>query len=251
MDETVKIALFLSSLVNLLLLGLGSFFVSRRGGLPYLFQKVYFLLRTEAKIKLMDEIPYYRDKTSHFRTLPNTNSEIIFLGDSLTDYCEWAEFFRDKRIKNRGISGDTTYGILNRLDEIVDSKPQKLFLMVGINDLNQGREISNILNDYRLILEKLKAQVPNTEVFIQSVLPINNRESQNKLGLRLNNDKVIELNAKLKDLAKGFSFNYIDLFTSLSDGTNELDACYTSDGVHLNGQAYLIWKEIIERDVVS
>jgi lysophospholipase L1-like esterase len=57
------------------------------------------------------------------------------------------------------------------------------------------------------------------------------------------------LNEQLKDLAKTFPFQYIDLFSSFLDGNNELDAQYTTDGLHLNGQGYLIWKGIIEKQV--
>jgi lysophospholipase L1-like esterase len=99
---------------------------------------------------------YYQDKKTHFDTLPKSESEIIFLGDSLSDYCEWSELFPNQRIKNRGIAGDTTNGILNRIDEVIASKPQKLFLLIGINDLERGRRIADIVKNYRLILETLK-----------------------------------------------------------------------------------------------
>jgi lysophospholipase L1-like esterase len=171
----------------------------------------------------------------------------MFLGDSLTDLCEWAEILKDDQIINRGICGDTTDGILNRINNIIDYKPKKLFLMIGINDLNQGVSVENIVENYILILEAFKNQIPVTKVFIQSILPVNNQ-------LRSNgevNKKIIDLNAKLKELAQTFSFQYIDLFTAFLDKDNQLDAQYTSDGVHLNGQGYLIWKEIIEKDVVN
>ena len=76
-------------------------------------------------------------------------------------------------------------------------------------------------------------------------MPVNYQKFQ-KDGV---NDKVIELNLKLRELAKDFSYQYIDLFPAFLDTNNELDSQYTTDGVHLNGQGYLIWKGIIEKDV--
>ena len=247
MDETVKIGLFLSSLLNILFFWLGSVFVAKRGGLHYLIRQIYLFKNAGFRITAMYDNPFYRDKTSHFDTLPQSDSEIIFLGDSLTDLCEWIELFRDARIKNRGICGDTTEGILNRLTNIVESRPQKLFIMIGINDLNQGKQVIEILNNYKLILKKIQENTPKTQVFIQSVLPLNSQKFPNH-GV---NEKVRELNTELEHLAKEFSFQYIDLHSSFLDSNNELDAQYTSDGVHLNGQGYLIWKGIIEKDVVD
>ena len=193
----------------------------------------------------MYDTPYYWERKSHFDTLPQSESDIVFLGDSLTNACEWHEFFRNIRLKNRGISGDTTNGLLNRIDEVIESKPRKVFMMIGINDLNQGRNVEVILNTYKIILKSFQDKTSKTEVFVQSILPLNNQKRPNN-GT---NNKIIELNAKLKNLAQEFSFHYIDLFSAFLDENNQLDARYTIDGIHLNGQGYLVWKGLIEKDV--
>jgi lysophospholipase L1-like esterase len=195
----------------------------------------------------MYDTPYYWERKSHFDTLPQSESDIVFLGDSLTNACEWHEFFRNIRLKNRGISGDTTNGLLNRIDEVIESKPRKVFMMIGINDLNQGRNVEVILNTYKIILKSFQDKTSKTEVFVQSILPLNNQKRPNN-GT---NNKIIELNAKLKNLAQEFSFHYIDLFSAFLDENNQLDARYTIDGIHLNGQGYLVWKGIIEKDVIQ
>lgn len=251
MDELIKFTLLFSTLLNLLFLVLGIIFLTKRGGLPYLFRKISCLLMNEPYLMPMNEIPYYVDKVSHFKNLTNTDTEVIFLGDSITDYCEWSELFGNHKIKNRGISGDRTDGILNRLDEILQAQPQKIFIMIGINDLFQGREIDKVFTNYTKIVEKIQDNLPDTKLFIQSVLPINNPTLQRKLFAIFDNTKVINLNAKLQDLAKEFSLPYIDLFAAFANSYRELDARYTTDGVHLNGEAYLRWKKIIEKDVVD
>ncbi|MEL6165669.1 MAG: G-D-S-L family lipolytic protein, partial [Cyanobacteria bacterium J06628_3] len=65
------------------------------------------------------------------------------------------------------------------------------------------------------------------------------------------NQKVIKFNLKLQELAKEFDYKYIDIFSNLADLDNQLDANYTTDGVHLNGKAYLIWKEAVEKYVAA
>jgi lysophospholipase L1-like esterase len=246
MEETVKITLLVSSLLNLLFLLLGTIFVAKRGGITYIFSKLAFLQRFPSSVDAICDTPFYQDKKSHFETLPKTEAEIIFLGDSLTDLCEWSEIFRNDRIKNRGICGDTTDGILNRITNIVKSQPKKIFIMISINDLNQGREVKTILDNYKQILDVFKTQIPETKIYLQSVLPVNKRFNKTEI-----NEKIVQLNAKLKDLAKEFSVQYIDLFSYFLDQNNELDVRYTLDGVHLNGEGYLLWKKIIEKDVVN
>ena len=73
---------------------------------------------------------YYHQRLSHFETLPKTKNDIVFLGNSISDGAEWSELFADNHIKNRGISGDFTIGVLNRLDEISIRKPKKVFLLI-------------------------------------------------------------------------------------------------------------------------
>ena len=66
------------------------------------------------------------------------NSSVVFLGDSLTEGFDLERYFPTANVVNRGLSGDTTYQVRYRMDEIVIANPAKLFLMIGINDLFQG-----------------------------------------------------------------------------------------------------------------
>lgn len=248
MDEIIKDTLLISVGLNLLFLALGIRFISKRGGFPYLLMKIP-ILNTKLSPASLYENFYYQDKITHFETLPKSESEIIFLGDSLSDYCEWSEFFPNQRIKNRGIAGDTTDGILNRIDEVIESKPQKLFLLIGINDLNRGRSVTDIVKNYRLILEILKNKIPQTTVFVQSLLPINNANFS--LSNKAKNQIILELNEKIKSLSNEFACEYIELFPAFLDSKSELDRRYTTDGVHLNGEGYLVWKRMIEKDIVN
>ena len=76
---------------------------------------------------------YNYQKRSLFEQLPIRGNDIVFLGNSITDGCEWAELFNNRHIKNRGISADRSGWLLDRLDPIVNGHPKKLFLMIGTN----------------------------------------------------------------------------------------------------------------------
>ncbi|NEP00244.1 MAG: G-D-S-L family lipolytic protein [Symploca sp. SIO2E9] len=246
MSDNLNFFFVSSILLNVLFIALGIIFITKKGGISYLVRKLAIRVTTDLQGNY-----YYDEKKTHFESLPPTDSAIIFLGDSLTDGCEWSELFPGKIIKNRGISGDRTDGVLNRIDEIVRAKPRKILIMVGINDLVQGKNLVTVINNYKLILEKFQYQLPDTEVVIQSVLPINSPRAWETKQIKFNNSKVIAMNTKLQGLAEEFSFEYIDLFSSFVDADNQLDLRYTLDGVHLNGEGYLHWQKNIEKNVVD
>jgi len=194
-------------------------------------------------------LTYYEQKKSTFESLPNDEDEIIFLGNSITEGCEWNELFDDDRIKNRGISADVAEGIFLRLDEVTESKPLKIFLMIGINDLAFGYSIDEILQFYNKILNKIKEDSPKTKTYIQSVLPINESFGKFSAYDTLSN-VIIKLNLKLEKLAQDQSLEFINLHESFLLN-NRLNPKYTNDGLHLTGKGYLLWKRLIEQYIAE
>ncbi len=179
---------------------------------------------------------YYKHRRDHFRQLPNGNKEILFLGDSITDNAEWSELFgNDRRIKNRGIGGDDTKGVLNRLDEVTESQPSKLFLMIGTNDLAYGRTVEEIIEYYEMILRTIKKDSPHTEVYVQSILPVDDLFHINRP-----NREIDRINASIERIAAEYEYPYIDL-NPLFKEDGQLSKKYSVDGLHLNAEGYALW----------
>ena len=185
---------------------------------------------------------YYNHKKENFETLPNTENEIIFLGNSITDGCEWSELFQNPNIKNRGIGGDDTDGILERLTEVTESQPAKIFILIGTNDLAKGKTVEYIVENYKKIISRIISESPDTKIYIQSELP-----TDDAIHFTRKNSDLMLINEKLKDVAKDNKLVYIDLFSLFASGDNKLDKKYSLDGLHLNGEAYLLWKKEIEK----
>ncbi|MCP2620024.1 GDSL-type esterase/lipase family protein [Candidatus Aminicenantes bacterium AC-334-K16] len=191
---------------------------------------------------------YWQQRASLFQVLPDTPGEIIFLGDSITDGCNWSEFFQDWRVKNRGISGDTTDGVLARLDEVLSSRPAKVFLMIGVNDLALGRTPDYVINNIKLMIKRIKASSPATEIYIQSILPVN--PAFKVFTNHVNKTQEIKaINHQLQRFAKRIGIEFIDLFTPMATAEGYLNPNYTNDGLHLTGKGYLVWKSIIEEKI--
>ena len=187
---------------------------------------------------------YYVHKVTQFRLMPNTLGEIIFLGDSITDIAEWAELFGKKNIRNRGISTDNTFGVLARLDEVVESKPQKIFLMIGINDMAKKTPDQLIVQNIQRIVEYVRLHSPKTMMIIQSILPTNNEFPefagyQNKVG------HIRWVNQQLATYCDTKKIPFVNLYPLFLDANNKLSKQYTSDGLHLNGTGYLLWRQVL------
>lgn len=178
---------------------------------------------------------------SLFKALPALQEAIVFVGDSLTQRNQWQEFFPYRTVLNRGIDSDRSLGVLRRLDDIISLTPTMIFLMVGINDLNDKRDMDSILANYEAIVNRIKSGLPYTKLYIQGLLPVNNSVFSHPV----NNDDVKSLNIMLAHLAEKHTVKFIDIYPHVLK-KNELNAEYTIDGCHLSGQGYLAWVELIK-----
>lgn len=187
---------------------------------------------------------YWKDKVSQFEVL-NQNLEkgrIVFLGDSITDRFRVNEFFNDNKVLNRGIDADVTEGILMRLeDTVLNLNPSKIFIMIGTNDIYRGLSKKEIIDNYKKIIKITKKNVPQTEIFIQSILMTGKVENYRDNGF------IMEINYELKNLASQNNLVFIDLNKLFVDEEGYLNPKYSEDGLHLKGEAYQIWSDEIRK----
>ncbi len=188
---------------------------------------------------------YYYHRKEHFESLPNTPGEIIFLGNSITDGAEWFELFGgNPNIKNRGIGGDDTDGVLERLKEVTESKPKKVFVMIGTNDLAYGKSVDHVVSNHQKIIQQIREDSPGTKIYMQSVLPV-----EDAIHFTRPNASMLEINKQLKAYCEKQGVMYIDLVPLFSDENGKLNKEYSIDGLHLNAHGYLKWAEAIRQYV--
>ena len=167
-------------------------------------------------------------------------ADIVFLGDSITHEGMWDEYFPNHIAVNRGVSGDRVQQVVARFDDVARIQPEKLFLMIGINDLNTGASTDSIIEQYGILFGLFEEYIPDTEIYIQSVLPIN---EEWLFSVSLNDIDV--LNAFLISAAGERGYEYIDVASLFADENGYLDTSYSNDGIHLAGEAYKLWSNLL------
>jgi len=183
---------------------------------------------------------YWHERVSFFEKL-GSKADIVMVGDSLIDGAEWHELFPGAAIANRGISGDTTGGVLERMDGIVSVGARKAFVMIGINDFTDtDLTVEAVFDNYRRIIARLEHS--GARVFVQSTLMCNEKKAA-WTSCAAANAKIGRLNGKLAGLASA-KVAFVDINRGLA-GPGGLRDELTYDGVHLNGDGYRIWRDEI------
>lgn len=170
---------------------------------------------------------------------------ISFVGDSITQDYAVHEYFFGKKVYNRGIGGDTTEGVLRRLEESVFAlSPETVVLLIGTNDYSVLESDNDAIKaNIKRIIVSIKERLPACHILLLSVYPVNKSLDPMSVGVRSNKtiDRLNERLATLKDVT------YVDVATHLKDEEGNLDDTCTVEGLHLNQNGYRIVTKILKK----
>ena len=191
---------------------------------------------------------YYHRLLQFMDEPPVTSQDIVMLGNSLTENGgDWGRRLGWKHVVNRGIIGDEVMGVYDRLHQILPGHPKKLFLLIGINDVSHGLTADSIAGLIDHTVERIRRESPQTRLYLQSLLPINESFGRYRL-LTGKTDLVPQINARLRELARERQIDFIDLFPLFTEpNTSVLRKELTTDGLHLNEDGYRIWVKALKK----
>ncbi|GAA4306987.1 GDSL-type esterase/lipase family protein [Aestuariibaculum suncheonense] len=191
---------------------------------------------------------HYKQRINHFKNNPLKLSEIVFIGNSITEQGkDWNGKFKSSAIRNRGIAGDVTDGVLKRLEEITYYQPKAVFILIGINDLfslhyedtdKRFKYIKHvpstkyIAKNILKISKNIHRKSPKTLIYVRTVLPT--RRDYLKTD-------IVTTNKYIKDYENKGYYRVIDLYSEFIDSNGDLIKELTKDGVHLNAKGYAKW----------
>lgn len=185
---------------------------------------------------------YYDRLRAEHEDQDTPENAIVFLGNSLTERGSWETYFPEHQIVNRGIGGDIFAGIIDRLGKILQDKPAAIFIMAGANDiLFHNVSDADFLSQYTQLIDRIEEQSPQSQVILQSVLPVNETTNPENTFLREKNARILACNDVLKQLARHRNLPYIDIHAQTTEN-GQLSPQFTTDGVHLSSLGYQQWR---------
>lgn len=173
----------------------------------------------------------------------NARADIVFFGDSLTYYGDFASVFPDKVVCNLGLRGDTIQGMIDRVDQVKILEPKQVFLMAGINDMNMVTD-DEFEAHYNRLLDVLSQTVPNVRLVLQSILPVNNHS----FIISCNNTQINACNKIIQKIAGERGLVYLDVY-SLYEEDGQLPLKLTRDGLHLYNDSYANWYSLLGKAI--
>jgi lysophospholipase L1-like esterase len=185
----------------------------------------------------------YKEIVTKWKTEPTTKKDYIFLGNSITAGTDWSKLLNLQQAINRGISGDITFGVLERLQDIIDGKPKKIFILIGINDISRNIPDSVIINNYKKMISRIRKGSKKTEIYFNTLLPVNAsfEKFKNHYG---KDDHILHINDEIRKMAAK-KVTIIDLYNQFTDKDKHLRAELTKDGLHLIPEGYKVWADFL------
>jgi lysophospholipase L1-like esterase len=168
-----------------------------------------------------------------------TNRLSILVGDSLSLWFPKEKLPTGKLWLNQGISGDTSEGVLKRLPAFATTRPDVIYVMIGINDLRKGTTDKSILVNSSRIIRNLRQTHPKSQIIVQSILPVRSQ--------KIPNSRIRHINAQLAIIAKNQRVNFLNIHNWFTDIDGNLRPELTTDGLHLSSAGYQVWQFALEQ----
>ena len=200
------------------------------------------------------ELKRYREANAALASPTPNENRVVFLGDSITDYWKLADYFPGKPYINRGVDGQTTPQMLVRFrQDVIDLHPRVLVVLAGTNDIAgvTGPERSEDIEANYASMADL-ARVHHIGVVFASLLPVHNYTPEAKESFALRpRERILALNAWLKDYCDKNGLLYLDYSSALVDDHGMLRRDLSDDGLHPNAAGYKIMAPLAEKTIAK
>ncbi|MGH0779314.1 GDSL-type esterase/lipase family protein [Bacillus cereus] len=139
--------------------------------------------------------------------------------------------------------------ISKRINYVNSVDPKKIFVMMGINDLQGNKNPIQIKQNYKEVITELRNKNPNAQIYIQSIFHVNKDKYPLYFGkdAKQLNMEIDNLNKDIEDLSSKINNVYWINNTDIFGVSNQLPSKYTIDGLHLNKKGYELWIKNLNR----
>ena len=175
--------------------------------------------------------------------LEKKSENIVFLGDSITDFYDLNKYYKGYNVVNSGISGNQTISLINEIkNRVYIYNPTKVFILIGTNDLvDSNRTNEEIVENIEKIVNGIKENRPKAKIYVESIYPVNNTDNKKVVHSTTktrSNKRIKKINILIKEMCKDNNIEYINLYDELVDKDGNLNIDYTKDGLHMSEEGY-------------
>jgi lysophospholipase L1-like esterase len=211
------------------------------------------LQHAQDKLKDWPNLARYRDANSQVPPPASAEGRVLFMGDSITDGWgrKYGKFFPGKPYINRGISGQTTPQMLIRFrPDVIALQPAAVVILAGTNDIagNTGPATLEAIESNLMSMAEL-AHANGIRVVLASLLPVSDYIKPQTP--RRPTEKILALNAWMKDYAAKNEFIYLDYYSAMLDENRMLKQELTYDGLHPNDAGYEVMAPLAEKAIAA
>lgn len=169
------------------------------------------------------------------------DADNVFFGNSITYDSSFGTYFKDKKVVTLGYPGDRIEGMLLRYKQIISVKPEKVFVMAGINDLTVGMTIQKFKENYNVLIDSITSALPFADIYLESLLPVNHTMNKELVS----HQKICMANRIIRDVCQNKGLTYVDLYQLYADEAGEMPVNLTRDGIHPYSSSYKRWASAI------
>jgi len=194
-----------------------------------------------------NQIGRYHEDDLRLQAQPLEKGRVVFLGDSITDGWNLAQYFPGKPFVNRGISGQTTPQMLVRFyPDVINLHPGAVIILAGTNDIarNTGPQTLDMIEDnFRAMCDL--AQEHGIKIVLCLLLPVSDFTQHKQTDRRPPSD-ILKLNEWLRRYAAEIQAEVGDYYSVLVDSNGVLKEGYSDDGLHPNERGYALMAPVAE-----
>jgi lysophospholipase L1-like esterase len=176
-------------------------------------------------------------REAQFKALPPVPQRVVFLGDSITEWTAWEDWFPELQTTNRGIGGQAICDVLARLDTAI-VEPSAISLLIGTNDLHglgKSDKVPEIIEQMQTLVQRIRGMAPAAILLINSIMPRS----------AVFRDRIISLNEGYRTIARENGATFVDVWSALAGPDGVIRPEFTADGLHLSLAGYRVWVDVL------
>jgi lysophospholipase L1-like esterase len=199
---------------------------------------------------------FQRQHNANMEVAQKGDIDVLFMGDSITDFWRsdrqpyagkpvFDKYYGNMKVANFGIAGDTTQGVLYRLQngEGQGFSPKAVMLMIGTN--NTGRnKAAEIAEGIGAVVLELQKDFPKAKILLLGIFP---RSTPNNPARAT----IAEINTIISKLHDGARVQYLDIGSKFLDAEGAIPKDVMSDALHPTTKGYEIWAEAVKEPLAN